>query len=110
MNAILVLGAFFVALDLIAPLFGRKLSFFAIIVHGNWISTSIVAKLFLSRIQKELPIRAYEYLLGCLVGIINLVGLPLPYPIGIILSIILIGGAFFIYRALRGRSHNGIKQ
>ena len=103
MNAILVLGTFFVALNLVAPFFGVKLSVYAIVVHGNWIATSLVGKLFLNRIRKGLPIRVYEHVLGCLVGIVNLVGLPLPYPVGIIMSIFFIVGAVFVYRAQKRR-------
>ena len=72
MNAILVLGAFFLALDLVAPLFGSELSVYAIVVHGSWIATSLLVKLSLNRIRKGLPIRAYDYLLGCLVGTVFL--------------------------------------
>jgi hypothetical protein len=102
MNAILVLGAFFLALNLVAPLFGREFSVYAIVVYGDWIATSLLGKLFLSRAQKGLPIRAFEYLLACLVGIIGLLGL-FPNLIGIILSILYIVGGVFIYRAREGK-------
>jgi hypothetical protein len=103
MNAILVLGAFFLALNLVAPLFGSKFSVYAIVVYGDWIATSLLGKLFLSRVQKGLPIRAFEYLLACLVGIIGLLGL-FPNLIGIILSILYIVGGVFVYRAQRKKN------
>jgi hypothetical protein len=106
MNAILVLGAFYLALDLVAPLFVRKFSVYAIIVHGSWIATALLGKLFLSRVRKGLPIRAFEYLLACLVGIIDLLGL-FPNLIGIILSILCIVGAVFVYRKSPGRAQRG---
>jgi hypothetical protein len=102
MNAILVLGAFFLTSDLVVPLFGRELSVYAIVVHGDWVATSLLGKLFLSRIRKGLPIRAYEYLLACLLGIGSLVT-SFPYLIGIILSILYIIGAVFVYRAREGK-------
>jgi membrane protease YdiL (CAAX protease family) len=100
MNAILVLGAFFLALDLVAPLFGSELSVYAIVVHGSWIATSLLVKLSLNRIRKGLPIRTYDYLLGCLVGTVDMVG-SFPNLIGIILSILLIVGTVFLYRSQR---------
>jgi hypothetical protein len=102
MNAILVLGAFYLTLDLVAPLFGKKLSVYAIVVHGDWVAMSILGKLFLSRVRKGLPIRAYEYLLACLLGIASLVTL-FPYLIGIILSILYIVVGVFVYRAREGK-------
>ena len=104
MNAIMVFGSFLVALYLIAFLIRGKLSIYAIVVYGNLIATALVGKLFLSRVRKGLPIRAFEYLLACLVGIINLLG-SFPNLIGIILSAVLIVCAVLVYRAKRGRLH-----
>jgi membrane protein implicated in regulation of membrane protease activity len=110
LHVLLAFGAFLVALELVGPLFGRsRLSVYAIVVHGNWIATSLAGRLLLNRIRKGLPIRAWDHLLGCLVGIVNLVG-TFPNVIGIVLSILFIIGATFVYRARRRRLDKEQKQ
>jgi hypothetical protein len=105
-SAVLVLGSFLVALDLVRFFLKGKLSVYAPVVHLNLIATALVGKLLLSRVRKKLPIKMGDYILACLVGIINLLG-SFPNLGGIILSAILIVCAILVYRAKRGPQKEG---
>jgi len=98
----LVLASILFVSYLVAPLFGGKFLVYAVIMYASWVGLFLVLKVFLQRSRKGLRIRAYEYLLGCLFSIVTpLVCFRNVIVIGVIVSMLVIVGFWFAYRADR---------
>lgn len=98
LNVYIAVAAIILGVHLIAPLFGGKLITSALTLYGSWIGMGLIAKYFLKRIQKGLPIEKYEYSLIC-IYIVACVVLWFPYPIDIFLSVLCIASVVISFRA-----------
>jgi hypothetical protein len=94
----LVVAIVFVAIYLVAPLLGGKLSVYAILHYAGWIVLALAAKFVLKRARKGLRIRAYDFAILCITVVFNFV-IWFSYPINIILSSLSIIGLVISYRA-----------
>jgi|WetSurSiteA1Bulk_404760.scaffolds.fasta_scaffold166074_2 hypothetical protein len=101
-NAFLIFSIIMFSIYFAAPILGGKPSISALIHCGSWILLALGMRIMSQRARRGLRIRAYEYLLGCLVAIINFV-VWFSYPINIILSILSVVGMAISYRAQNKR-------
>jgi|GEM_PF-3768526 len=99
-NFFLIFSVIMFLIYLGAPLLGGNLSVIALIHYGSWIAMAIGISIVSQRGRKGLKIRAYEYVIVCLVAIVNF-AIWFSYPINIILSILSIVGT-----AISCRAHN----
>jgi hypothetical protein len=98
LNAFLVFASMLVVLYVLVPLFAGKFSIYTVVVYASWIAAALVLKHHLKRVKKGLRVRAREYILLCILSVVNLL-FWLWYPIGVILSVLSIAGFFLGYRA-----------
>ena len=98
LNVYIAVAAIILGVHLIAPLFGGQLLTSALILYSSWAGMGLIAKYFLERIQKGLPIKIYEYSLLC-IYIIACVVLWFPHPIDILFSVLCIVGVVISFRA-----------
>jgi hypothetical protein len=98
----IVLASILFTLYLVAPLFGGRLFISAVVVYASWIGLFLVLKVFLTKLKKGLQPKAYQIMLACLFSIITpLVWFRNHIGIGIIVSMLVIVGFWFAYRADR---------
>ena len=105
-NVFLIFSIIIFSIYLIAPLLGGKLSTSALIHYGSWIFLALAMRILSQRSRRGQRIREYEYLIACLVAIINLV-VWFSYPINIVLSILSVVGIAISYRAQNRRLKEG---
>lgn len=105
-NLFLIFSVIMFSIYLVVPLLGGKLSVSALTHYGSWIFLALGMRIISQRVRRGLRIRAYEYLISCLVVIINFV-LWFSYPINIILSILSVVGLAISYRAQNRRLKEG---
>jgi hypothetical protein len=105
-NLFLIFSVIMFSIYLGAPLLGGKLSVKALTHYGSWTAMAIGIRIVSQRGRKGLKIRAYEYLIVCLVAIVNF-AIWFSYPINIILSILIIVGTAISYRAHNKRMSQG---
>lgn len=104
-NLFLIFSAIMFFIYLIAPLFGGKLLARALIQYGSWIVLALGTRIVTQRGRKGLPIRAYEY---ALLGLSGIVYFALwSYPFNIILSMLSIVGIAISWRAQNKRLKEG---
>ena len=97
-NILLFIAIVFIVIYLVAPFFGGKLSIDAIIKYASWACIALAMKYVLKRSKIGLPIRVREYLLLCILLIINFI-VWFKYPINLILVLFGVIGFVISYRA-----------
>jgi chromate transport protein ChrA len=97
-NIILVLFAIILSVHLAAPLLGGKFLPTALIYYGSIIVFALVGRRVFGHARKELKMRAIDYALLCIAATFNFI-VWFKYPVGIILSILLIISMAISYRA-----------
>ena len=97
-NAYLFLSVILFIIYLSAPFIGGKFFSRALVIYGSWIGTALVVKYYLSKIQKKIPLKWYEFLF-LLIYIIICIVLWFPYPYNILFSILVAFLNVFGYRA-----------
>jgi hypothetical protein len=103
LNAFLVFASILTVFYVVFPLFAGKFSIYTVIVYTSWAAAAFVLKHHLKRVQKGLRVRVREYILLCILTVLNLL-FWFGYPIGVILSVLSIAGFFIAYRAHEGRN------
>jgi hypothetical protein len=103
LNAFWVFASMLTVFYVVVPLFAGKFSIYPVAVYASWVAIALVLKDHLKRTQKGLRVRAWQYILLCILSILNLL-FWFRHPIGVILSIVSIVGFFFLYRVQDGRN------
>lgn len=104
-NLFLIFSVIIFSIYLVAPLFGGKLLVNALIHYGSWIFLALGMRIVTQRGRKGLRIRAYEYALLCLSGIVYFA--LWSYPFNIIFGILSIVGIAISWRAQNKRLKEG---
>jgi hypothetical protein len=86
-NLFLILSTVLFLVYLIAPLLGGILYINSLIHYGSWIVVALATRIVSQRGRKGFHIRAPEYILLCLVMIINF-AIWFSYPINVVLGIL----------------------
>lgn len=97
-NCAVILGATLAVTYLVIPLLGAKLSFRAIIAYASWAGIGLGLKPILRKKLEGLRVMAHEYFIACLSVIFSII-VWWRYPINIILSILVVAGFVFSYKA-----------
>lgn len=99
-NIILIVAIIFLSIHLIAPLTGGKLLINAMVKSLSWLGIALAIKVALNRVQKDLYLRIYEYLIICLIVIAN-IWVWFTYPINLILNILCVICLILSYKSQR---------
>jgi len=92
LNVSIGLSTFILVCYLMLPLlFGGKVCVRALLVYGSWIGAALTIKFILSRANRKIQLKGYEFLLTCLYSIICMFlwfspRLSIPFSIGVIIS------------------------
>ena len=97
-NLLLIFSVIMFSVYLVAPLLNGKLSVNALAHYGSWIALAIGIRIVSQRGRKRLKVRSYEYLILCVIAIVNFT-IWFSYPINIVLSILSVVATVISYRA-----------